>query len=269
MQQLILGDIELSLLLDAHTSVEGNKAFYPAQPAQWGQFFGMTENGQVPNVVRSLLIREGNALTLVDTGFGEVEPGHARGTTLDSLAEMGIKPGDISRVILTHAHGDHCLGNTVQRAGRWIPVFPMATHVVQKAEVAAMADAKTELWTTRFAPLADRDQLELVDGCQRLTDSLELWPTPGHTIGHQAVVIRSNDRLAAFVGDLAVFAANFVHPNWGPDWAWSRTEAARTRSRIADWAIEHDAVLIVPHDPDRPCIRIENTDDGLALRAAL
>ena len=265
MQQLIVGDIELTLLLDAHTSIEGNKAFYPAQPAQWGPFFGMTENGQVPNVVRTLLIRKGDELTLVDTGFGEEEPGHDRGTTLDGLGEMGIKPRDISRVILTHAHGDHCLGNTVKRSGRWIPVFPMAKHVIQKAEVAEMANSQTEVWATRFAPLADRDQLELVDGCHRISDSLELWPTPGHTIGHQAVVIRSKVSVAAFVGDLAVFASSFVHPNWGPDWAWSRTEAAQTRSRVASWAVANDALLIVPHDPDKPCVRVKNSDAGIAV----
>lgn len=268
MARYMLGDIELHLLLDAHTSIGGNKAFYPGQPAEWSPGFTVTEQGEIPNVVRTLLVREGDALTLVDTGFGEEEPGHPRGRTLERLADIGVSPEDISRVILTHAHGDHVLGNTVQRSGRWIPVFPSAVHVVQEAEVAKMAASNSEWWSTRFAPLAAMDLLELVEGRQRLSDALELWPTPGHTIGHQAIIIRSRDHVAADVGDLAVFAASFLRADWGPDWAWSRTEDANSRSAVAKWAVASDAVLIVPHDPDYGYARLASNEDGLSFSAA-
>ena len=264
----MLGHIELHLLLDTHTSIGGNKAFYPAQPAEWNPGFTVTDEGEIPNVVRTLLIREGNALTLVDTGFGEEEPGHPRGRTLERLADMGVKPDDIGRVILTHAHGDHCLGNTVRRPEGWVPVFPSATHVVQKVEVAGMAASNTELWSTRFAPLAAMDLLEVVEGRQRLSDALELWPTPGHTIGHQAVMIQSGNHLALDVGDLAVFAASFLHADWGPDWAWSRAEDANSRSEVADWAVANDALLIVPHDPEYGYARLVISEDGLSVSAS-
>jgi len=265
MNERVVGGVTLNLLLDAHTSIEGDKAFFPAQADEWSPGFEVDAGGAIPNVVQSLLIRDGDELTLVDTGFGEEEMPDRRESTIKSLAECGVQPKDISRVILTHAHGDHCMGNTLKRRRRWLAAFPLATYIVQASEVASLAAAQSELWLTRFEPIDSRGQLQLVDGQVVISETLELWPTPGHTVGHQSVIIRSRSESAVFVGDLAIFAASFLHDGWGPDWAWSREADNANRAAVADWAVSNDALVIVPHDPVHSFVRFSRSDGRLVL----
>ncbi|MBM3190481.1 MAG: MBL fold metallo-hydrolase [Chloroflexi bacterium] len=264
-RSLELGSLRLALILDARGTIEGDRVFHPAAPQEWSQGLSPDPSGNLPVEVNGLLISEGNAHTLVDTGFGEEERPEREENLLKSLSAIGIRPRDISRVILTHAHGDHCLGNTLLRQGRWLPTFPLAEYIVQEREIAGMRAKGEEIWQTRFQPLAERKQLRLIDGETELSATLACWPTPGHTAGHQSVLVRSGGQQALVLGDLAVLALNMQRPEWGPGWAWSFELDVRNRRRIAEWAAAEDAVLIAPHDPEWPVFRMIRASDGLRV----
>lgn len=262
-QSLHLGPLELTLILDARGGIEeGDRIFYPATREEWSARLDSDPQGNVPVVVNALLISEGDQHTLVDTGFGEEERSEREENVLDSLAQVGVQPKHIGRVILTHAHGDHCLGNTLRRAGRWLPTFPLAEYVIQEREIAAMRELGDEIWHTRFEPLAERGQLRLIDSSTELSETLACWPTPGHTIGHQSVLIRANEKRALFVGDLAVLAGNLEHLEWGPSWAWSREADLESRRIVARWAADNKAILILGHDPKYPWVTLEHAGEG-------
>jgi glyoxylase-like metal-dependent hydrolase (beta-lactamase superfamily II) len=256
-QRLYLGTTRLALALDAHTTIDGNEVFYPAPQEEWGSGLDPAPDGQIPIVVNSLLITEGNTHTLVDTGFGEEQHPDRPVNLLSSLAHMDVQPKDIDRVILTHAHGDHCMGNTLQREGRWLPAFPLAEYVIQEMEVSRLRDAGDLLWATRFAPLAQRGKLRLISGKIEVDNGIICWPTPGHTRGHQSVLIRRGYQQALYMGDLAILAKNMEYTEYGPSWAWSREEDARSRARIARWAADTQAVLIIGHDPRHRWVRLQ------------
>lgn len=258
---VIMGDVSLRLLLDAHMTIGGDRVFHPATREEWEVGIRADRQGRLAVAVRSLLISQGDEHTLVDTGFGEEEKPKRPESLLKSLAATGLQPEHIRRVILTHAHGDHCFGNTLLRADKWLPTFPLAEYVVQEREVAVMRDADDEIWRTRFQPLAERQQLRLLDGETDINESLACWPTPGHTSGHQAVLVRSRGRQALHVGDLVIFARGLERPDWGPNWAWSRQMDQQHRLRIIQWAAENDAILILGHDPKQPWSRVEQVGE--------
>ncbi len=262
MQTIQLGAITLRLLLDARGQIEGERVFYPATPEQWSPGLVVDAEGNVPIQVTSLLISENGRHTLVDTGFGEEERPEREDNLLKSLTAAGLQPKDIGRVILTHAHGDHCMGNTLLRAGRWLPTFPLAEYVIQEDEIAAMRDAGDPVWATRFHPLVQRDKLRLIAGRTELSESIVCWPTPGYSIGHQSVMVRGDEGAALFVGDLAVLAGNLEHPAWGPSWAWSREADQENRRAVAEWAVEEGAIVIVGHDPERTWVRLQRAEQG-------
>jgi len=261
-RSLTFGSTRLDLVLDAYWDADGNAIFHPARQKEWGAGITAEPNGKVPVLVSALLISEGSRHTLVDTGFGEGWLPKRQESVLKGLAQLGVQPKEISRVILTHAHADHVMGNTLKRGRRWIPAYPVAEYVVQEAEVAAVRAAEDKLWQTRFAPLAERGQLRLLNGRTELSDTLSCWLTPGHTIGHQSVLIHAPGQEVLFLGDLAVLAKNMERLEWGHSWAWSLEADVSSRREVNEWAISHDAFLIIGHDPDRPWVKIERAADG-------
>lgn len=261
-QTLGLGGIRLNLILDAHIRLDGNAVFYPATQDEWSPGLSPDAEGSISVVVNGLLISEGDEHTLVDTGFGEQERPERPQSVVKGLAQLGMQPTDISRVIITHAHGDHAMGNTIRRSGRWLPTFPSAEYVIQDKDLAAIREEGHAFWRTRFLPLVEQGLLRTTDGRTDLSDTLTCWPMPGHTIGHQGVLIRGGARQALAVGDLGVLAKNFEHPEWGPNWAWSHEADAQSRHEVCEWAVETGGILIVAHDPQHPWVTLERAGEG-------
>ncbi len=262
LQALDLGGFRLALILDAHGQNNGDRVFSPATREEWSPGLCPDPEGNLPTVVRALLISEGDRHTLVDTGYGDQERADRPERIIRNLSKLGLQPGDISRVIITHAHGDHIMGNTVERSGRWLPAYPSAEYVIQEKEIAAMREQGHAVWRTRFQPLADHGLLRTIDGWTELSDALVCWPSPGHTAGHQSVLIRTTTPQVLAIGDLGILAKNFENPQWGPSWAWSWDVDAESRHRVCEWAVENGTILFVGHDPQHPWITLERAEEG-------
>lgn len=133
---------------------------------------------------------------LVDTGCGTLM-GPGAGLLADRLARLGVGPETVSRVILTHLHGDHCGGAIL--GGRL--VYRGARHVLQQAEIDHFAGTETP--GAQFLKLAE-GLIDPIDGDADLGDGVTAWSLPGHTPGHMGV--RLGDELA-LVGDILHSAA--------------------------------------------------------------
>ena len=116
-------------------------------------------------------------ITLVDTGCGAIF-GPRGGRLAGLLKALEIAPADVSRIIFTHLHGDHCGGALDD--GRL--VFPDAEIVIHKAESAH--------WQGKDAPggrLLGLVQARLVEDGADLGDGIRVWALPGHTPGHMGL----------------------------------------------------------------------------------
>jgi N-acyl homoserine lactone hydrolase len=136
---------------------------------------------------------------LVDTGVGwptelvqewKVVNHHAA----DALAEHDLSPADVRIVINSHLHFDHCGQNAV---------FKHAPFYVQRTELdrARREKSKTSEWFD-FAGA----RFELVDGDAQIADGVRVVATPGHTVGHQSVIVETDDGGAMMIGDAAYTA---------------------------------------------------------------
>jgi glyoxylase-like metal-dependent hydrolase (beta-lactamase superfamily II) len=108
----------------------------------------------------------------------------------------------VEAVVLTHLHTDH-IGWAVDT------LFPNARHVLQRADVEAVGQPLTE---RLIDPLRAADRLQVVDGDATLRPGLQLRHTPGHTPGHQIVLLRAADETLALTGDLLLHAVHLVDP---------------------------------------------------------
>jgi len=186
---------------------------------------------------RCFAVRRSNGRTLlVDTGIGpEGSPAMwapLPGRLPDALADAGITPTDIDTVVLTHLHSDH-FGWSVDAQGT--PTFPGATYVVQQAEVADVAGGPID--DLVLTPLRRTGQLRTVDGQVRLEatrrgDTVTVVPTPGHTVGHQSVLVEGRNDRVVVTGDVLVHAVQLADPNVGYVFEADEAVARTTRQQL-------------------------------------
>ena len=186
----------------------------------------------------------------------------------DQLASLGARPGDITHVVITHAHWDHFAGVTVSDGdGANSPTFPNAPVYLgiadwEDAETQAALQDASSLEARTLGVLHAQGKLRLVSGPERLAEGIEMLPAPGETLGHQIVRIQSAGETAYIVGDLFHHAIEVTHPDWMVGWADAPTMRA-TREWLLRDALASDALLIAAHIAAPG--RIEQSGDG-ALR---
>jgi N-acyl homoserine lactone hydrolase len=207
------------------------------------------------------LAKHGSDWLLWDTGVPEAALNDPRGwSTLpklivyhldksltDQLAEIGLKPGDIGRVAISHTHGDH-IGN--------VGLFSNSTIVMQRAEYSwihspngpndnvnqLMALARKLLGTPKSLQLIDGDTDVFGDG------SVTLISTPGHTPGHQSLLVKLPKTGAVLLsGDAVHFKANWEARNV-PGGNFDKEKTATSMTHMADLMAKDKAQLWINHD---------------------
>jgi N-acyl homoserine lactone hydrolase len=146
--------------------------------------------------VHGFVVTYPGGAALVDTGVGgpqglQDDWRAVNVAAADALAGLDLSPADISLVINTHLHFDHCGQNAV---------FKHAAFHVQRAELARARRESPDLagWFD-FAGA----RFELLDGDTEIVPGLSVITTPGHTVGHQSVVIQGADGEDLLIGDAA------------------------------------------------------------------
>lgn len=166
---------------------------------------------------RAFAIRGDRGVTLVDAGIGPADSPAASwapvpGALPASLAAAGIEPSDVDSVVLTHLHTDH-VGWAVVGGEQARPFFPNAEYLLQQAELDAIDAVNPQLRSSVIEPLQETDQLRLLKGETPLRSGERVLATPGHTPGHQSVLVASGRELLAVTGDLLVHAMQLLHPD--------------------------------------------------------
>lgn len=220
---------------------------------------GSPEGSRVRLPVSAYLVRlDDGAHLLVDTGMhrghvddpdltwrGTASQGDLRGvmTSADTLthrlAELGLTPQDVGYVVNTHLHFDHAGDNEL---------FPHARLFVQRAQVDFARGNPN--YPGRFWDLPQL-AYELLDGPAEVAPGVRVLPTPGHTPGHQSVVVTlAETGTVILAGDAVHVASSFERD----DWSAHHHPAAARRSAHDLRELAHDTggLLVYGHDRSRP-----------------
>lgn len=175
----------------------------------------LTDMGRTVQIPVTVALIEGPAKILVDTSFLSVERTWeirrrkiVRGPHQElvaALAAAGTRPEEIATVILTHLHYDHA-GNS--------RLFPNARVFVQREELRyALAPTSFDA-SAYFAPSLGvtpdwlGTKLELLDGEAEIAPGVRTIPTPGHTPGHQSVLVDTAGGRYCIAGDAVMWSEN-------------------------------------------------------------
>lgn len=176
-----------------------------------------------------LVARVGSELVMVDTGCGPAF-GEAGGKLVANLAAAGVKPEQISAIIISHLHGDH-FGGLLDAQGR--PVFPQAKLFLHRTEHAywtEKGDATVQKYLQAF-----EGKWQLITGGDKLLGGLEIVEAFGHTPGHVGVAFTSgNEQLLHFVDVAHSHVLSFAHPEWVMKYDVQSDVAIATRQHVFD-----------------------------------
>ena len=261
-----LGDFRLHSLSDGFFGLDGGAMFGVVPKPIWERTNPADDRNRIRLASRPLLVVAGADRILIDTGIGDKWDEKTRdiysieknNTVETSLAQVGIKPTDVTMVVLTHLHFDHAGAATrLDQSGKSVPRFPNARHYVQRREWEAALTpnrrSRASYVPVDFLPIQEAGLLNLIDGDHRLELepglALELLLTGGHTPGHQVVLIRSDGQAAIYWGDLIPTRSHLATP-YIMGYDLHPLETMTQKEKLVGLAIAGRWVSFFEHDPD-------------------
>ena len=164
------------------------------------------------------------------------------------LKKVGLKPENLYAVIMSHGHLDHC-GALEDLAGTDVPIY------FQKLELEHINKQVASGKNTAYIP-ADFDKLaqcnvRTIDGIFDVfgDESVIVLPTPGHTPGHQSVLVRTNDGQTLILAQDACYTLENMFANIPPGLATDIPDAMVSIHHFKAMTVL-GAQLVPPHDPD-------------------
>lgn len=258
-----VGEFDIAVVSDGTFRLDGGAVFGIIPRLMWEPMIGsdrIDEHHRIPLGLNCMLVRRGDDVLLVETGMGDKLEGVARertfpgdyGRLLGELAKAGVGPEDVTHVVNTHLHADHCGWNTRRAGDRLVPTFPRARYFAQASEYEAATHpnerTRGAYFAENFQPLAESGQLDLVDGERELLPGVHCVPTPGHTAAHASIVLSSGSETAIYIGDVAHHEVQIERAVWVAAFDILPLVSMETKKKLFDRAVRERALLICVHN---------------------
>jgi glyoxylase-like metal-dependent hydrolase (beta-lactamase superfamily II) len=275
-RHLTLGQFELHAVVDGTFALDGGQMFGVVPKPLWERKAPADARNRVRLSLTCLLIRNGRQIILVETGIGEKFDAKFKDvydvrhppTLLSSLAELGLRPEDIHIVINTHLHFDHCGWNTRREDGKTAPTFPRARYLIQRGEWERAVNP-SERERASYLPeffLPAESQTEFLEGDAEVVPGVRVEVVPGHTRHLQGVRIESGDECAFFISDTVPTAVHLPYP-WIMSFDLYPMETLASKKRLLPELAERRAIVVFPHDPDVPWLRLLEREGKIGTEA--
>lgn len=277
-----LGGCSLTVLDGGRFKLDGGAMFGIIPKPLWSRGTPADEQNRIDLACNCLLVEwdyETDRRVIIETGCGDKYDDKERGIfeiqpqrwLLPALHNANIDPESITDVVVSHLHFDHGGGLTRERDGRIVPTFPRAKVHVQRREYddakAGFGTMKTTYREENIAPLDAADAWQLHHGDVECIPGITLLPTPGHTRGHQAVIVRGRDRTAIFTGDTMPTAAHVGAP-YNMAYDLYPMENRNSKEKYLKQAAEEDWLICIDHEVHTPVVRARAEKKWFALSPA-
>ena len=223
------------------------------------------------------LIMKGSDAILVDTGIGnrlsDVERkifDHGDGWLPQHLDALGIEAGDITHLIVSHLHFDHCGGIVRRRdSGALEAAFPRARIVVQRGELEIAGDPRNQRLRAAYrhteevlAPV--RSMLEVVDGDTDLVAGVRAVVTGGHTRDHQAALVSDTGECFMHLADIVPTRSHIRGP-WNQAYDLDALRTMEQKAHYLGLAAEKRWWLSFAHDDTVFAAMVKNDRGKIVL----
>ncbi len=243
-QKLQLGDFTIAFLSDGIWRNDGGCMFGVVPRELWQREHPADQQNRIRLNLTCPLIMRGNDAIVVDTGIGNrlsaVERkifDHHDGWLINGLRALAMEPGDITHVILSHLHFDHC-GGLVQRreSGTFEAAFPRARIFVQRGEIEVARATHNERQRAAYRHIAEilepvAGLIEALEGDTEIVPGVSAVVSGGHTTDHQVAMVQADGARFVHLADIVPTRSHMRGP-------WNQAydlDALRTMEQKADY----------------------------------
>jgi glyoxylase-like metal-dependent hydrolase (beta-lactamase superfamily II) len=214
-RKIQVGEFTVAFLTDGIWRNDGGCMFGVVPRELWQREHPADEQNRIRLNLTCPLIMKGSDAIVVDTGIGNrlgsVERkifDHGEGWLIDGLKLLGMEPADITHVLLSHLHFDHC-GGIVRgsRAGGFEPAFPRARIFVQRGEIEVARNSRNERLRAAYRHINECLEpvaalVEPIEADTELLPGVIATVTGGHTADHQVAVVNSEGQGFVHMSDI-------------------------------------------------------------------
>jgi glyoxylase-like metal-dependent hydrolase (beta-lactamase superfamily II) len=278
--------------------LDGGAMFGVVPKSMWQKLNAPDENNMCNWAMRCLLIEDGNKLILIDNGIGNKQDAkffshyylHGNFSLETSLKQYGYSKGDITDVVLTHLHFDHCGGSVERNDDKLSTALKNATYWSNELHWQWAIDPndreKASFLKENILPIQESGQLKFVGGVNSAnhtaqtireiannklqTISSNILPelsykiVNGHTDAMMLPQIKYKDQTIVFMADLLASAAHIPIPYVMAYDMFPLTTLQEKKSFLKE-AVENNYVLFFEHDAINECCTLQQTEKGIKV----
>jgi glyoxylase-like metal-dependent hydrolase (beta-lactamase superfamily II) len=271
--RITIGAFTVAMLTDGLWLNDGGCMFGVVPRELWQRDHPPDARNRIRLNLTCPLIMRGRDAILVDCGIGnrldEAEReifGRGEGWLPDHIRALGMEPGDITHVIVSHLHFDHAGGLVRRRkSGAVEPAFPRARVLIQKGELDVARNSTNERLRAGYRHCQEvlgaiHGNIEAIDGETEIVPGASAIPTGGHTRDHQVATIRDGAECFIHLADIVPTRAH-MRGAWNQSYDLDPIRTMEEKARYLAHAAEQRWWISFSHD-DRVFAARVNIEGG-------
>ena len=261
--------------------LDGGAMFGTVPKSIWQKINPANDQNMCNWAMRCLLVEDGNRLILIDNGMGEKQSEKFFGyyylngihSLKKSLHDAGVDFNDITDVVLTHLHFDHCGGsvkwNTVK--DNYELTFPNATYWVHESHwnhaINPNPREKASFLKENMLPIQELGHLKFMPDNLQITDNISGILAQGHTESMFCPKISIGNQKLVFMADM-IPSIGHIKPNYVMGYDIRPLETMKERESFLKKAVSDEYILFFEHDLTTECGTISVGERGYQIQNA-
>jgi glyoxylase-like metal-dependent hydrolase (beta-lactamase superfamily II) len=272
--------MKLHVINTGFFKLDGGAMFGVVPKVMWNKLNPADENNLCNWAMRCLLVEAGGRLILIDNGIGDKQDARflshyylSGEETLDSsLAAAGFSKDDVTDVILTHLHFDHCGGSIVRDGDKLVPAFRNAVYWSNERHwqwaTKPNDREKASFLKENILPIQESGQLQFLPVIESGTVPFSNVPGVsiryafGHTDAMMLPQVEVNGRTVVFMADLLPSPAHIPLP-YVMAYDMFPLTTLQEKKAFLEEAADKDFLLFFEHDPVIECCNLQRTEKGI------
>lgn len=273
---MIFGDYRIETISDTEFRLDGGAMFGIVPRVVWEKVCPPDEFNRIRLQTNCLFIETPTEKIIIETGIGEkwtekqtqIYGIFRKKSFAETLFEKtGCRTSDISIVVNTHLHFDHCGGNTIYNSkGEAVPQFPNARYFVSESELNHAEHPnerdRASYISENWKPLEESRQLELKPDNYEVVEGLTMRQTRGHNANMQTACLRRGGETLFCFADL-VPTRHHLPLAWVMGFDLFPTETVANKKRLLSLAVEENWLCLFYHNYEHPLYRLANKEGKL------
>ena len=261
--------------------LDGGAMFGTVPKSIWQKINPANDQNMCNWAMRCLLVEDGNRLILIDNGMGEKQSEKFFGyyylngihSLKKSLHDAGVDFNDITDVVLTHLHFDHCGGsvkwNTMK--DNYELTFPNATYWVHESHwnhaINPNPREKASFLKENMLPIQELGHLKFMPDNLQITDNISGILAQGHTESMFCPKISIGNQTLVFMADM-IPSIGHIKPNYVMGYDIRPLETMKERESFLKKAVSDEYILFFEHDLSIECGTISVVERGYQIQNA-